>query len=73
MLPSHYYRDKSPTLIEAWDTLNDAVSLLANKIDKVLLEGYTKELQHNIISGPLKTPAFLVNNSPDIQFEAIKP
>ena len=43
------------------------------QIDKVLLEGYTKELQHNIISGPLKTPAFLVNNSPDtIQFEAIK-
>ena len=71
---SHYYRDKSPTLIEAWDTLNDAVSLFkANNIDKVLLEGYTKELQHNIISGPLKTPAFLVNNSPDtIQFEAIK-
>ena len=71
---SHYYRDKSATLAEAWDTLNDAVSLFkSSRLDRVLIEGSSHELNMNIISGPLKTPEFVVVNSTDtIQFEAIK-
>ncbi|HIF15323.1 MAG TPA: T9SS type A sorting domain-containing protein [Bacteroidetes bacterium] len=71
---SHYYRDKSPTLTEAWDTLNDAVSLFkSSRLDKVILEGSSHALNMNIISGPMKTPEFVVVNSTDtIQFEAIK-
>jgi len=71
---SHYYRDKSATLVEAWDTLNDAVSLFkSSRLDRVLIEGSSHALNMNIISGPLKTPEFVVVNSTDtIQFEAIK-
>lgn len=71
---SHYYRDKSPTLAHAWDTLNAAVGVFkANMLDKVLLEGSEHVLSHNIVSGPLNTPKFLITNSPDtIQFESIK-
>lgn len=71
---SHYYRDKSTTMAEAWDTLNDAVSLFkSNMIDKVLLEGSEHALNHSIINGPLHTPEFVIANSTDtLQFEAIK-